>query len=116
MESDSKSPNQFGYSGDVRIVAQLCCVVYDEEDGTVVHGHGALCLEGGEVPDEGAFQVRALELAQRSQELGSRRLRTMMVELAEVSGGPMRVDLTTGKLIVDDSQKPPVPYQRPERA
>jgi len=41
-----------GFGGKVRPVAQLACVVYDEADGRVVHGHGAVCLEGGDVPDE----------------------------------------------------------------
>jgi hypothetical protein len=99
----------FGFAGNVRVVAQLGCVVYDEEDGTVVHSHGAVCLEGGEVPDEAAFQQRALELARQSRDLGSRRLQTVMVDLSAISGGPMRVDLSSQHLIPDDS---PPPAQR----
>jgi hypothetical protein len=106
MESKNKSAMSFGFAGNVRLVAQLACVIYDEEDGTVVHGHGAVCLEGGEVPDEAAFQKRALELARKSRDLGSRRLKTMMVDLSAMSGGPMRVDLRSHHLIPDDSPSP----------
>ena len=41
MESNNKSAMTFGFVGNVRLVAQLACVIYDEVDGTVVHGHGA---------------------------------------------------------------------------
>src|SRR5262249_46128306 len=74
MEANNKSAMRFGVAGNVRIVAQLACVVYDEKDGTVVHGHEAVCLEGSQVPDEAAFRQRALELARKSRDLGSRRL------------------------------------------
>jgi hypothetical protein len=104
-----------GFAGKVRLVAQLACVVYDEKDGTVVHGHGAVCLEGGEVPDETAFQKRALELAHKSRDLGSRRLKTMMVDLSAMSGGPMRVDLSSHHLIHDDSPRPAQRSSRPNR-
>jgi hypothetical protein len=106
MESNHKPAMSVGFAGKVRLVAQLACVVYDEKDGTVVHGHGAVCLEGGEVPDEAAFQKRALELARKSRDLGSRRLKTMMVDLSAMSGGPMRVDLSSHRLILDDSPPP----------
>ena len=106
MESNNKSAMPFGFAGNVRLIAQLACVVYDEEDGTVVHGHGAVCLEGGAVPDEAAFQKRALELAHKSRDLGSRRLKTMMVDLSAMSGGPMRVDLGSHRLVPDDSPRP----------
>ena len=109
MESNNKSAMPFGVVGNVRIVAQFACVVYDEEDGIVVHGHGAVCLEGGQVPDKAAFQQRALELARKSRDLGSRRLQTKMVDLSAISGGPMRVDLSSHRLIHDDS---PPPAQR----
>ncbi len=109
MESNNKSAMSFGFAGNVRIVAQLACVVYDEENGTVVHGHGAVCLEGGKVPAEAAFKQRALELARKSRDLGSRRLQTIMVDLSEISGGPMRVDLSSRRLIPDNS---PPPAQR----
>jgi hypothetical protein len=112
MEAKNKSAMSFGFAGNVRLVAQLACVIYDEEDGTVVHGHGAVCLEGGEVPDETAFQQRALDLARQSRNLGSRRLQTMMVDLSALSGGPMRVDLSSRRLIPDDS---PSPAQRRHR-
>ena len=59
MESSNKSAMPFSVVGKAQLVAQLACVVYDEVDGTVVHGHGAICLEGGEVPDEAAFRRRA---------------------------------------------------------
>src|SRR5262249_39153977 len=108
MEANNKSAMPF-VAGNVRIVAQLACVVYDEEDGTVVHGHSVVCLEGGHVPDEAAFQQRALELARKSRDLGSRRLQTMMVDLSAIPGGPMRVDLSSHRLIPDDS---PPPAQR----
>ena len=106
MESNSRPGNAFGYAGNVRIVAELACVVYDEEDGSVVHGHGAVCLEGGEMPDERAFQERAIDVARRSRELGSRRLQTLMVSPAEMSGGPMRVDLGTRRLVALETQPP----------
>ena len=106
MKSNHKSAMSVGFAGKVRLVAQLACVVYDEKDGTVVHGHGAVCLEGGEVPDEAAFQKRTLELAHKSRDLGSRRLKTMMVDLSAMSGGPMRVDLSSHRLIHDDSPAP----------
>jgi hypothetical protein len=112
MELNNQSAMRFSLVGNVRVVAQLACVVYDEEDGTVVHGHGAVCLEGGEVPDEAAFQQRALELARQSRDLGSRPLRTMMVDLSAISGGPMRVDLSSHRLIPDYS--PPPAEQRQE--
>jgi len=99
MESSHKSAMSVGVVGKVRVVTQLACVVYDEKDGTVVHGHGAVCLEGGEVPNEAAFQKRALELAHKSRDLGSRRLKTMMVDLSAMSAGPMRVDLGSHRLI-----------------
>ena len=107
MESTNQFAMTFGFAGNVRVVAQLACVVYDEEDGTVVHSHGAVCLEGGEVPDEAAFQRRALELAHKSRDLGSRRLKTMMVDLSAMSGGPMRVDLGSHRLI--PGAPPPAP-------
>ena len=106
MEPNNQSAMSFGFVGKLRVVAQLACVVYDEADGTVVHGHGTVCFEGGAVPDEAAFQHRALELARQSRDLGSRRLRTMMVELSAMSGGPMRVDLRRHRLIPDDSSPP----------
>jgi hypothetical protein len=106
MESSHKSAMSVGVAGKVRVVTQLGCVVYDEKDGTVVHGHGAVYLEGGEVPDEAAFQKRALELARKSRDLGSRRLKTMMVELSAMSGGPMRVDIGSHRLIPDESPPP----------
>jgi len=106
MEHNNKSAMSFGIAGNVRVVAQLACVVYDEQDGTVVHGHRALCLEGGQVPEEAAFQQRALELAREARDLGSRRLQTMMVDLSAISGGPMRVDLSSHRLIPDDSPPP----------
>jgi hypothetical protein len=101
MEPNNQSAMSFGFVGNIRVVAQLACVVYAADDGSVVHGHGAICLEGSEVPDEAAFQQRALELARQSRELGERRLLTMMVDLAEMSGGPMRVDLSNHRLISD---------------
>jgi len=106
MESSHKSAMSVGVAGKVRVVTQLACVVYDEKDGTVVHGHGAVCLEGGEVPNEAAFQKRALELAHKSRDVGSRRLKTMMVDLSAMSGGPMRVDLSSHRLIPDESPPP----------
>jgi hypothetical protein len=109
MQSNKKSGMSFAFVGNVRPVAQLACVVYDEEDGAVVHGHGAVCLEGGEMPDNTAFQQRALELARQSRDLGSRRLQTLMVDLSAISGGPMRVDLGSRRLIPEDS---PPPAQR----
>ena len=112
MEPNNRPPMPFGFGGNVRPVAQLACVVYDEADGRVVHGHGAVCLEGGEVPDEAAFQKRALELARKSRNLGSRRLKTLMVDLAAISGGPMRVDLNSRRLIAND-QPPPAQRRHP---
>jgi hypothetical protein len=112
MELKNKSAVSLGLAGNVRLVAQLACVVYDGEDGTVIHGHGAVCLEGGHVPDTTAFQQRALELARQSRDLGSRRLQTMMVDLSAISGGPMRVDLSSRRLIPDNS---PSPAQRRHR-
>ena len=106
MEPNHKSAMSVSVAGKVRLVAQLACVVYDEKDGTVVHGHGAVCLEGGEVPNEAAFQKRALELAHKSRDVGSRRLKTMMVDLSAMSGGPMRVDLSSHRLIPDESPPP----------
>ena len=106
METNHKPAMSVGVAGKVRVVRQLACVVYDETDGTVVHGHGAVCLEGGAVPDEAAFQKRALELAHKSRDLGSRRLKTMMVELSAMSGGPMRVDLGSHRLIHDEAPRP----------
>ena len=109
MEPNNQSAMSFGFAGKLRVVAQLACVVYDEADGAVVHGHGTVCFEGGAVPDEAAFQRRALELAHKSRDLGSRRLKTMMVELSAMSGGPMRVDLSSHRLIHDEA---PPPAQR----
>jgi hypothetical protein len=106
MESNSRPGSAFGSAGNVRVVAELACVVYDEEDGSVVHGHGAVCLEGGEMPDERVFQERALELARRSRELGQRRLQTLMVTPAEISSGPMRVDLGTKRLVTLETPPP----------
>jgi hypothetical protein len=106
MESNSQPGNASGSAGNVRVVAELACVVYDEEDGSVVHGHGAICLEGGEMPDERVVQERALELARRSRELRARRLQTLMVTPAEISGGPMRVDLGTKRLVALDTPPP----------
>jgi hypothetical protein len=97
----------FSIEGNVRIVGQLACVVFDEDDGTVVHAHGAICLEGGEMPDQVAFQQRALELAKQSRDLGTRKLQTLLIDPGEMSGGPMRVDLTTKRVSPDESQKPP---------
>lgn len=112
MKSNHKSAMSVGIGGKVRLVAQLACVVYDEKDGTVVHGHGSVCLEGGEVPDESTFRKRTLELAHKSRDLGSRRLKTMMVDLSAISGGPMRVDLGNHRLIHDE---PPAPARRHAR-
>lgn len=99
----------FGIEGNVRVVGQLACVVFDEDDGTVVHAHGAVCLEGGEMPDEAAFQQRALELAKQSSDLGARKLQTLLIDPAEMSGGPMRVDLATKRVSPDETQKSPNP-------
>jgi hypothetical protein len=99
----------FGLEGNVRIVGQLACVVFDEDDGAVVHAHGAICLEGGEMPDEAAFQQRALEVAKQASDRGDRKLQTLMIDPAEMSGGPMRVDLATKSVSPDDSQEPPYP-------
>jgi hypothetical protein len=99
----------FDIEGNVRVVGQLACVVFDEDDGTVVHAHGAICLEGGEMPDEVALLERAVELAKRSSDLGGRKLQTLMIDPAEMSGGPMRVDLATKRVSPDESQKPPNP-------
>ena len=106
MESSNKSAMPFSVVGKARLLTQLACVVYDEEDGTVVHGHGAICLEGGEVPDEDAFRRRAVELARKSRDLGSRRLQAIMVDLSEISGGPKRVDLRSRRLIPDNTPPP----------
>lgn len=100
----------FGIEGNVRIVGQLACVVFDEDDGTVVHVHGAVCLEGGEMPDEATFQQRALELSKKSSDLGARKLQTLLIDPAALSGGPMRIDLTTKRVSADETQKSPNPY------
>ena len=97
----------FGIEGNVRVIGQLACVVFDEDDGTVVHAHGGVVLEGGETPDEAAFQQRALELAKQSRDLGGRKLQTMLIDPAEMSAGPMRVDLVTKRVSADESQRPP---------
>jgi hypothetical protein len=97
----------FRIEGNVPVVGQLACVVFDEEDGAVVHAHGAICLEGGEMPDEDTFQQRALELAKQASDLGDRNLQTLMVDPAEMSGGPMRVDVATKRVSPDESQTQP---------
>src|SRR5512132_2685131 len=97
-------------SAGTPIVGQLACVVFDEDDGTVVHAHGAICLEGGEMPDQVAFQQRALELAKQSRDLGTRKLQTLLIHPREMSGGQMRVDPTKKRVSPDESQNP----QKPE--
>jgi hypothetical protein len=88
-------------SEGVKVAAQLACLVYDEQTGIVVHGHGAVVLEGGEMPSESAFQERALELARRTRELGGRSLQTLIVDLNDVPAGPMRIDVATKRIIAD---------------
>ena len=60
MESNHKPAMSVGFAGKVRLVAQLACVVYDETDGTVVHGPATGRQPAFEtrVGDNGMIQVR----------------------------------------------------------
>ena len=108
METKQNSALPYGVVGNVQIIAELACVVYDEETRVVIHAHGAVCLKGSEVPEDAAFQQRSLELAQSSGAFKSRRLQTMMVSLADLSGGSLRVDLESRRLIHDDTRPQPM--------
>jgi hypothetical protein len=86
-------------TGELRIQAQTCCVLFDPDDGEIRHVHHAVTIEGAAVKSQEAVEARARELARESG-LGDKGLHALHVDASELElGQAYRVDPEKRRLV-----------------
>jgi hypothetical protein len=82
------------------VIFDQACVIFDTNNGEVLHIHEVTALEGGYVPTETDLREQSLELAKLSGDLSSKEVAVVIVEPGTVAGeGPFRVDLVSNQVI-----------------
>lgn len=81
-----------------RPVSKKTCVLYDPQNGSVVHTHSVVVMPGGRDVTDQELEERAKDRAKRAgHDIAN--LRTLPVAAEDCDGSSMyRVDLTTRKL------------------
>ena len=73
-------------SGSPRVQSVQSCVVFDSRDGTIVHIHDVVTMEGGEAISDYDVEQRALSLA-AERGLDSSTLKTLRIDPEELEPG-----------------------------
>jgi hypothetical protein len=80
-------------------------VVYDADDGNIVHTHEYIALPGAEYPPESEIEAEALEMAARATGKEVERMGTLRVRKDDLRvGAEYAVDLGEERLV---EQQPP---------